>query len=201
MDVDLILDGGPSEVGIESTIVDLSRGHPVILRPGRITVEDITRVLQQTPDERDAAAPRAPGTHESHYAPRAAMKLLNRRAFTDELARHRGQRVAVLALEISVPRVAAAVTRVLPASAALYARDLYAKLRELDALGADLILVEAPPTTPQWSAIWDRLRRASHAHATGTRAERHSQPWRMETKKSEAAPDAATDDAGGVDSY
>jgi L-threonylcarbamoyladenylate synthase len=227
-EVDLILDGGPSEVGIESTIVDLSRGVPVILRPGQISATDIERVLHQpvagatdeaapgadgVSDARGARsgppigqsrgtgarghAPRAPGSHASHYAPRAAMKVLARREFTDELARHRGQRVAVLALEISVPRVAAAVTRLLPASAALYARELYAKLHELDALGADLILVEAPPKAPAWTAIWDRLTRASHLHATGARAERHSHPWKTARSGADAAGENASPADGG----
>jgi L-threonylcarbamoyladenylate synthase len=210
-EVGLVLDGGPTEIGIESTIVDMSRGDPVILRPGQIGAEQIAKVVGSSDDATESvpeasssvprapgsSAPRAPGSHESHYAPRAAMKLVKRREFTDELVKHRGQRVAVLALEISVPRIAASVTRVLPASAALYARELYAKLRELDALGADLILVEAPPKTASWTAIWDRLSRAAHPHAIGPRAERHSHPWKGEGKRGAAAPAQETVESTG----
>jgi L-threonylcarbamoyladenylate synthase len=181
--IDAVIDGGPTDVGLESTIVDLTRGAPVILRPGRISPEAIARALEEAGIVFDAggvagSAPAAPGTLDSHYAPRAAMRLMPRRDFTDVLSRQRGQRIAVLALEVSVPRVPVAVTRILPASSMLYARGLYAALRELDALGADLILVETPPTGPLWAAVNDRLRRAAHDHAIGSRADRHTQAWK-----------------------
>ena len=181
--IDAVLDGGATEVGLESTIIELTRGAPVILRPGRISEEAVARALEAAGIVFEAgvasgAAPAAPGTLDSHYAPRAAMRLLPRRDFTDVLSRQRGQRIAVLALEVSVPRVPVAVTRILPASAMLYARGLYAALRDLDALGADLILVETPPSGPLWAAVNDRLRRAAHDHAIGSRAERHTQVWK-----------------------
>lgn len=171
-DVDLVLDGGPCDVGIESTIVDLSREAPVLLRPGRVRSEDLAKVLGQMPLAPDADAPRAPGSHESHYAPRAALKIVKRMDFTDELATHRGRRVGILALEISVPRVPQVLQRVLPASAALYSQQIYAKLRELDDLAVDLILLEAPPSAAPWAAVHDRIRRAEHSHAHGVRAAR-----------------------------
>jgi L-threonylcarbamoyladenylate synthase len=196
-EVELVLEGGASDVGIESTIVDLSRGHAVLLRPGRVKAEDILRVLGDLPEAPDASAPRAPGSHEAHYAPRAALKIVPaRRDFTDELASHRGRRVAVLALEISVPRVQQALQRVLPASATLYAQGLYAKLRELDAEIADLILVEAPPKGSAWEGVWDRLKRAQHAHAHGVRQARADAPWRK--KKAAAAADDASGFADGA---
>lgn len=177
-DVDLVLDGGACEVGIESTIVDLSREQPVLLRPGRIKAEDIERVLDAKLASPDGEAPRAPGSHASHYAPKAAMKIVKRLEFTDELAQHKGRRIGVIALEISVPRVAQALQCVLPASSQLYAQAIYAKLRELDDLHCDLILCEAPPKGPQWDAVWDRLARAQHAHAHGvrTRAPKPAEP-------------------------
>ena len=201
-EIDAVLDGGASDVGIESTIVDLTRGLPVILRPGRVAGELVRRALADAgiePDDDVAGlgdAPAAPGTLASHYAPRAAMKLIGRQEFASEITRHRGQRVAVLALEVSVPRVPASVTRILPASAMLYARGLYASLRELDALGADLILVETPPLGGHWPAVHDRLNRAAHEHASGSRAERHASAWKGRKPVTAAGPVAASADAG-----
>ena len=201
-EIDALLDGGPCEVGIESTIVDLTRGTPVILRPGRVAEELVRRALadagiadENGASELDGVAPAASGTLASHYAPRAAMKLIRRQDFTSEITRHRGQRVAVLALEVSVPRVPASVTRILPASAMLYARGLYASLRELDALGADLILVETPPLGGHWPAVHDRLNRAAHEHASGSRAERHASAWKGRKPVTPAGPVAASADA------
>jgi L-threonylcarbamoyladenylate synthase len=207
--IDMLLDGGATEVGIESTIVDLTRGAPVILRPGRISEDAIRRALDaagiefEAAEGAPAAAPAAPGTLESHYAPRAALRIMPRRDFTDILARYRSQRIAVLALEVSVPRVPVQVTRILPASANLYARGLYAALRELDALGADIILVEAPPAGGHWTAVNDRLRRAAHDQPLGSRAERHSQPWKgrkppaKATEATEAPGEGGGDEAAG----
>jgi L-threonylcarbamoyladenylate synthase len=160
-DVDLILDGGACELGIESAIVDLSGEQPAMLRPGRIPASDIERVIQGPLAAPGADSPKAPGTHAVHYAPRAKVQLVNRRQIIETLSTNRGRRVAVLALEVSVPRLAAALTAVVPAVAAQYARSLYANLRTLDAAGADVILVEMPPDTPAWTGVMDRLRRAA----------------------------------------
>lgn len=141
-----ILDGGACDVGLESTIVDLSRGVPVLLRPGAITRADIAAVLGAFPGERDAAAPRASGTLAAHYAPTTPVILVDRDTIEAELAR--GASVAVLALGRE-------------ADPARYGHDLYARLRELDARGARRILVEAPPATPAWEAVNDRLARAA----------------------------------------
>jgi L-threonylcarbamoyladenylate synthase len=162
-DVDLILDGGPSELGIESAIVDLSGERPAILRPGRISAADIERALQEPLVAPDATSPKAPGSHAVHYAPRAKVQLVNRRQIIEALSGNRGRRIAVLAIEVSVPRLAAALTAVVPAVAAQYAKSLYANLRTLDAAGADVILVEMPPETPAWAGVLDRLRRAAAA--------------------------------------
>jgi L-threonylcarbamoyladenylate synthase len=188
-EVDLVLDGGNCDVGIESTIVDLSGAHPVLLRPGRVSAVEMETLLGEPVLAPDAQSPRAPGSHESHYAPRAAMKIVpNRRDFTDELTAHRGRRIAILALEISVPRVPAPLQRVLVASAAEYSRHLYAKMRELDHTGADLILVEAPPKGGHWDSVWDRLRRAEHEHALGAKTWKGEPPWKKK---------AVMDDADG----
>ncbi len=159
-----IVDGGACDVGLESTIVDLSRGRPVLLRPGAITREDIAHVLGIEPRERDDAAPRASGTLAAHYAPRTALMIVDAASLDVELAR--ANDVAVLALR--EPPGSARMTSWItaPFDAGRYAHDLYANLRKLDAAGAGRIVVEAPPSTPPWEAVNDRLRRAA-AGATG----------------------------------
>jgi L-threonylcarbamoyladenylate synthase len=159
-DTAFILEGGAAEVGIESTILDLSRGEPVLLRPGHIRPEDIERVLGMAPLAPDAQAPRASGTLDAHYAPHAALRLAKRTEIIDALVTNRGRRIAVLALEAAVPRVPQPLLRVVPAVSARYAQSLYANLRELDAAHPDLIIVETPPDAPAWAAVRDRLQRA-----------------------------------------
>jgi L-threonylcarbamoyladenylate synthase len=161
LELPLILDGGASSVGIESTIVDLSGEQPRCLRPGGVPLTAIEQVLGATLAEADASAPRAPGSHASHYAPRAQVKLARRVEMLNVLASHKGRRIAVLALEVTVPRLAPSLQRVMPVIPAQYAHDLYANLRALDAQRVDVILVEAPPQSPAWTAINDRLARAA----------------------------------------
>ena len=157
-DVDLILEGGPSEVGIESTIVDLSRGAPVLLRPGRITAFELAEALGVSVSERRAGAPRHSGGLARHYAPKTPARLVAVHALDAEIARARG-RVAVLAF--SRPDERAWTWRRMPGEPHAYAQGLYAALRELDAAGCDEILVEAPPESPEWAAVRDRLQRAA----------------------------------------
>jgi L-threonylcarbamoyladenylate synthase len=159
-----ILDGGACEVGLESTIVDVSRGEPVLLRPGAVSRDDIRAVLGKPPRDRDAAAPRASGTLAAHYAPRTALVLVTPATLDDEVRNFTN--VAVLAMR-EAPRHALA-TAWIAASAdpARYAHDLYANLRRLDASGAKRILVEAPPMTPEWEAVHDRLTRAAAGAAS-----------------------------------
>jgi L-threonylcarbamoyladenylate synthase len=155
----LVIDGGPCEVGLESTIVDLSRGAAVLLRPGGITRDDIATALGMPLKERDAAAPRASGTLAAHYAPRTALVLSDAAALDAELAVP--SNIAVLALREAPPT--ARVTRWItgPFDAARYGHDLYANLRMLDGSGAKRIVVEAPPRTAAWEAVNDRLTRAA----------------------------------------
>jgi L-threonylcarbamoyladenylate synthase len=154
-----VLDGGACEIGLESTIVDLSRGAPVLLRPGAVTREDIARVMGMDPRDRDLEAPRASGTLEAHYAPRTALALLGAHALDLEARGHAN--VAVLAMR-DAP-YSAQVTSWIAAGAdpTRYGHDLYANLRKLDESGAKRILVEAPPLTPEWEAVNDRLTRAA----------------------------------------
>jgi L-threonylcarbamoyladenylate synthase len=162
-----VLEGGQSEVGIESTIVDLSRlaSHgPVLLRPGHISSEQIAAVIGRQPALPDAAAPRASGTLESHYAPVTPVALLDSRALADAIAGlHQAGRKAAVIHYGALPAVHAALA--LPFEPAGYAYALYAALRAMDGTGADVILVEAPPQEDAWLGVNDRLRRAGHGSA------------------------------------
>ena len=162
-----VLDGGQSQVGIESTIVDLSRlatHGPVLLRPGHISADAIGAVIGQLPGTPDAAAPRASGTLDAHYAPHTPVALQH----GDELActinqlLNAGRRVALIHYS-DLPPASASVR--LPEAPDAYAHALYASLRTMDQVGADLILVEAPPSGPDWLGVNDRLRRAAFGSA------------------------------------
>ena len=162
--VAMILDGGESEVGIESTIVDLSRGAPVVLRPGAITAEEIEATLGAHAEVPAAQpAPRVSGALAAHYAPRTPLQLVG----SDDLLREvdacvfKGQTIAVLAFSVSPLRHPAVLWFAAAHSAPHYAHDLYANLRLLDAAGVDRILVETPPHAPDWRAVADRLGRAA----------------------------------------
>ena len=156
-DVDLILDGGACEIGIESTIVDLSRGGPVLLRPGRVGAADLADALGVAPKAPDAAAPRASGSLESHYAPRRPLRLINSSQWNPGTV---SPRRAVMAFGPRPAGDASLVWIEASSDPLRYGHDLYANLRALDASGCDEILVEAPPDAAEWSAVRDRLMRA-----------------------------------------
>jgi len=164
----LVLDGGACEVGIESTIVDCTRGVPVLLRPGAITRDDIERACGQRPlskEELQENTPRASGTLLAHYAPNAQVRLMDAKqlqAGLDVL----GADARNLAVYHRTPlRTASrAVTlRAMPADAAATARELFGALRDFDEVGARLIWIETPPDTPDWEGVRDRLLRAAAA--------------------------------------
>jgi L-threonylcarbamoyladenylate synthase len=163
----MVLDGGASEVGIESTIVDLSRlaSHgPVLLRPGHISAEAIAAVIDQLPAAPDAAAPRASGTLESHYAPHTPVAMQDSATLKTTLGQLQlaGRKVALIHYtHLPVVHTSHAEVR-LPASPDGFAHALYAALRAMDTTGADVILVEAPPQGDAWLGVNDRLRRAAH---------------------------------------
>ncbi len=157
-DVDLVLEGGEADIGIESTIVDLSRGAPVLLRPGHVSRGELERVLGEAVGERDATAPAHSGGLERHYAPRTPARLVATHALDAEIAA-RGSRVAVLAFSRPDERVDYWIR--MPRDPAAYAQRLYGALRELDGAGCEAILVEAPVEAPEWSAVRDRLQRAA----------------------------------------
>ena len=156
-DVDLVLEGGPSEVGIESTILDLSGDRPVLLRPGRIAKEELEAVLQSPVEETSASAPRHPGGLERHYAPRTPARLVPAYDLDKEIGRLK-EKIAVLAFSRPDERVDYWLR--MPRDPQTYARKLYAALRELDTARCEEILVEAPPEAPEWAAVRDRLKRA-----------------------------------------
>ena len=158
----LILDGGPCSHGIESTIVAFTGPEPELLRLGAISTEKIAAVLGRAPKAAGADAPRAPGTLASHYAPRTPAKLLDPVELRAALATRPSAHLAVLAHSISQPTSFEGVWFDAPSHDAAYAQELYANLRALDALAADEIWIEAPPDGPEWSAVRDRLRRATH---------------------------------------
>lgn len=161
-----VLDGGQSEVGIESTIVDVSRGHVVLLRPGHITAAQIADVLGTWPALPDHGAPRASGTLESHYAPHTPVVLVDGEYLNETLQKlqEHGRKVALMQYDAEV--LTPVLERIsLPANPAGFAYALYAALRAMDNANADVIVVQTPPTDETWNGINDRLRRAAHDSA------------------------------------
>jgi L-threonylcarbamoyladenylate synthase len=158
-----VLDGGPCEVGIESSIVDCSRDRPVLLRPGILTRAQIEAAVGEALHEPDADAPRASGTLESHYAPDAKVRLISSRSLAPALA-VRGDHapgLAVYSFGTTLPAVPSVRHRRMPARPDQVAHELFAVLREFDAEGFHLIWVEEPPPGPEWDGVRDRLQRAA----------------------------------------
>ena len=189
--IDFVLDGGACEVGIESTIVDLSAGEARVLRPGFIMAEAIRSALgaavgRMVPEEAlperlsaeslaqisvpsSAAptaatmAPRVSGSLDAHYAPRTRTLLAAQHEVADTLAQHPGKRIAVLSF--SPTRVPNTLHWLASRQVRVYAHNFYAHLRAMDTAGCDLILIEAPPQGAEWEGINDRLRRAAFGSA------------------------------------
>jgi L-threonylcarbamoyladenylate synthase len=173
-------------VGIESTIIDLTRldtHGPVLLRPGQISVHQLEKVLGRPLAITDHAAPRVSGSLDAHYAPRTPLALIEREALAETMAalRAKQRQVVSLAIDKEVVQTTALQPEILqteglqsesldregvftthmPSDPQAYAQALYAQLRSLDQVGADLILVEQPPKTTAWQGINDRLQRAA----------------------------------------
>jgi len=157
-DVELVLDGGPSEVGIESTIVDLSSGDPALLRPGKISAVDLEAALGSPVLARQSDSPRHSGGLERHYAPRTPARLVPTHELDKEIARLK-DKIAVLAFSRPDERVDYWLR--MPREPQAYAQKLYAALRELDSARCEMILIEAPPESPEWAGVRDRLVRAT----------------------------------------
>jgi L-threonylcarbamoyladenylate synthase len=164
----LVIDGGPCEVGIESTIVDCSRGVPVLLRPGAITRAQIEAACGEALRDKEALAapdPRASGTLEAHYAPSAKVRLMDAKALQTglDVLGANAAHIAVWSRSPLKSRAQRVVLRRMPDDAAATAQQLFAVLRAFDAEGVKLIWVETPPDTPEWEGVRDRLRRAAAA--------------------------------------
>lgn len=166
--VDVILDAGHTRVGIESTVVDVSGGRPVLLRPGMITQQQLEGVVGPVSRHRgvataDAARP-APGMVARHYAPRARVELVPPAALRDAVDALRGDaRAAIGCLVHSQPApTPLAFARQLPAAPDGYANALYDALHDADTAGCSVLLIEDVPADAAWDAIRDRLTRAAH---------------------------------------
>lgn len=150
--VDLIIDGGPCEVGIESTVISLAGARPRILRPGMISQTRIEEVIGEV---EVGGGAESPGQHPKHYSPRTRLIL------GDSPEEGRGARLDF---------------RNMPRDAVAYAERLYGMLHDLDARGYDWISVEMPPDTPEWAGVRDRLTRAAAARPGFPRAGAPSAP-------------------------
>jgi L-threonylcarbamoyladenylate synthase len=168
--IPLIVDGGQSQVGIESTVLDLTVSPPKILRPGMIHAESLAAVSGEvTSDEWQVTRGetlRSPGLLQKHYSPKA--KLLVLKWNDDEELKahlvtcHSSPVTCFIIAHTKIPGgFPAKNVSVIPHDAEAFARALYAELHRCDAAGAELIVVEAPPAAPEWAGIADRLRRAA----------------------------------------
>jgi L-threonylcarbamoyladenylate synthase len=167
--IQLIVDGGQSQVGIESTVLDLTVSPPRILRPGMIHTESLTAAIEKIDDRTpntEYQALKSPGLLKKHYSPKAKLLML---AWTDDadlqtqLSAFNPQFSGCFVIaHTHIPSAEKfAQVSVIPHDAEAYARAIYAELHRCDAAGAKLIVVEAPPEAPGWAGIADRLRRAT----------------------------------------
>ena len=169
--ISLIVDGGQSQVGIESTVLDLSVSPPQVLRPGMIHAESLAAVAgeiqrSEAGGQRSEKLLRSPGLLEKHYSPKAKLLVLNWRDDVDLLSQlstiNYQPSTSFIIAHTKIPSAENfADVSVMPHDAEAFARALYAELHRCDAAGAELIVVEAPPDLPEWSGIADRLRRAA----------------------------------------
>lgn len=163
----LIVDGGPAQVGIESTVVDLTRTPARLLRPGMIHDEALAAVLGEVVSgTAEGGMPRSPGQLPKHYAPRTPLVVWTWQDEADLRARLAAAgwdaaRAQVLAHQRVPPGAGFGGVSVIPRDAEAFARALYAELHRCDLAGAEIIVVEAPPDAPDWRGIADRLRRAT----------------------------------------
>jgi L-threonylcarbamoyladenylate synthase len=160
-----VLDGGACSVGIESSIVDCSRAHPVLLRPGLLTRARIEAAAGEPVLSPDTDAPRAPGTLQAHYAPHAKLRLMSTPMLATalQMLARESLNLAVYSRSLSLNVAPQVRHRRMPTQPEQAAHELFSVLRELDAEGAQLIWVEEPPPDPEWDGVRDRLQRAAAA--------------------------------------
>ena len=178
-----VLDGGACKVGIESTIIDCTRGAPVLLRPGVLTYAEMQAVMGQDllsneellahniqgfPDDLAGklavqTAPKASGTLESHYAPRATLRLMDGKALQTalDLLGEGAAHIAIYSRAILASKSEKIIRRRMPDDALATAHQLFAVLRDFDTQKVKLIWVETPPADPAWDGVRDRLVRAA----------------------------------------
>jgi L-threonylcarbamoyladenylate synthase len=167
--IPLIVDGGQSQVGIESTVLDLTVSPPRILRPGMIHVKSLAAVcgpIQNSKLKTKNLALRSPGLLEKHYSPKAKLLVLNWRDDADLRSQlstfNFHPSTCFIIAHTHLPSAEGfMLVSVIPHDAEAFARAIYAELHRCDEMGAKLIVVEAPPVAPEWSGIADRLRRAA----------------------------------------
>lgn len=162
--VDMVLEGGQCEVGVESTIVDATGEKPQILRPGMITASQIEAVIQQAVSLKTKNAPRVSGSLESHYAPRTSTRILTSEqliTYLQQFPKTDLPRVVITRKPLKLPHENITCI-MMPETAKEYAHDLYRTLRELDKKNYQEIIIEALPSDPEWIAICDRIERAQH---------------------------------------
>ena len=155
-DVDLILDGGPCEVGIESTVLALAEPGPVLPRPGGISrqqLEALIGPITLAPEIPNGAHP-SPGMHARHYSPRTRLLLVQ-----DGQLPEQGK--GIYLQRANAPQRSDIRVIQMPTAAADYASALYERLHQADEAGVDWIAVDLPPSVPEWEAVQDRLRRAA----------------------------------------
>ena len=165
----MVLDGGPCEVGIESSIVDCTRSRPVLLRPGVLTRAELEAACGEPVLAKDelpseaGSAPRASGTLEAHYAPNAKVRLMDAGAIQTalDLLGTDAAHIAVYARDVLRIKSEKVLFRRMPGDALATAQQLFAVLRSFDAQGARLIWIEHPPASPEWDGVRDRLGRAA----------------------------------------
>ncbi|MBV8802205.1 MAG: threonylcarbamoyl-AMP synthase [Gammaproteobacteria bacterium] len=161
--VDMILDGGQCDVGVESTIVDVSNGTPVILRPGMISKTAIEAVLKQMLGEPLQHIPRVSGSHQSHYAPMTLTQLIETKqipSFVEKIDANDLPMAFLLVKTKLLPREGIDYIA-MSTDPLLYAHDLYFIMRELDKKHYKKIIIESVPINSEWDGIRDRLKRAS----------------------------------------
>jgi L-threonylcarbamoyladenylate synthase len=165
--IDLILDAGPTTIGVESTVLDVTVNPPVILRLGGLSQEEIQKEIGEVRGTGSKELlKRSPGTFHRHYAPRARVVIFppeNQRELEKQLnqAKVNGKLIGTISHSKSLNIDAGEFHIVLPSSLDLYARNIFRALRELDKKGIDIILVEGVEEKGLGAAIMDRLRKAA----------------------------------------